>query len=135
MHGVTWPAMACACMHCWQRDAHLAGLWLCSMAWWSIAFEKLAVGRQLCARCTWGTRVRPHPMHPMHPMPLPRAQAYFEKGPERVHNLRPDSLAMMLSLAHVAAGAKVSTAPDVHVVPASCLRSMHLLSYQPLSHP
>ena len=34
-------------------------------------------------------------------------QAYFEKGPARVFNLRPDSLAIMLSLANVAAGAKV----------------------------
>ncbi|KAL6754655.1 Gcd10p family-domain-containing protein [Haematococcus lacustris] len=34
-------------------------------------------------------------------------QAYYSKGPERVHNLRPDSLAMMLSLGNVAAGSKV----------------------------
>ena len=37
-----------------------------------------------------------------------RLQAYIEKGPARVYNLRPDSLGIMLSLANVAAGAKVS---------------------------
>ncbi|GFH12086.1 uncharacterized protein HaLaN_07714, partial [Haematococcus lacustris] len=35
-----------------------------------------------------------------------KMQAYYSKGPERVHNLRPDSLAMMLSLGNVAAGSK-----------------------------
>ena len=35
-------------------------------------------------------------------------QAYFIKGPERVFNLRTDSLAMIMSLANIAAGATVS---------------------------
>ncbi|KAF5827016.1 adenine(58)-N(1)-methyltransferase non-catalytic subunit TRM6 [Dunaliella salina] len=41
------------------------------------------------------------------PTALTICQAYFEKGPARVFNLRPDSLAIMLSLANLSAGAKV----------------------------
>ncbi|EFJ43222.1 hypothetical protein VOLCADRAFT_119181 [Volvox carteri f. nagariensis] len=37
-------------------------------------------------------------------------EAYYDKAPERVYNLRHDSLAVMMSLANVAAGAKVLVA-------------------------
>jgi len=45
--------------------------------------------------------------HDVSALNIHHPQAYFEKGPARVYNLRPDSLAIMLSLGNVAAGAKV----------------------------
>lgn len=41
------------------------------------------------------------------PTALSMAEMFYEKSPERVWNLRSDSLAVILSLANIAAGAQV----------------------------
>ena len=45
-----------------------------------------------------------------------RLQAYYDKGPDKVFNLRVDTLAIALNLANVAAGNEVGGAPCRGVV-------------------
>ena len=47
------------------------------------------------------------PINYTRPYTALHVQAYFEKGPDRIFNLRYDSLAVVLSLANIAAGSKV----------------------------